>query len=385
VDQEEYERLALKSASYEKKQESLLSRIQWSGDLRLRQENLWYEPDPLGDDRSDRARFRYRLRVGAVAPINDYVTAGFRLATSEDNNIRSENQSVGQDEPDFNFDGIFIDQAYLDFKAPKGWLGESFSLDLIGGKMANPFLWKNGKDSLLWDNDIAPEGGAIVFTTRPTEQWSFFANTGYFVDQENSTAGDPHVLGLQGGFAVTPAEATEIGGRASFYSWDSLDQAFFDRGEDFGNLPGGLEDSFSVGELATYFRYAGFEGWPLLVFGQFAQNFDAEDTPGAGSEDAGWGVGVEVGDSKKWVLLGAGYYREEANFWPAQLTDSDRFDGFTNRKGWTLYGTRQLFANTDLILTLFNSDAIDDDVPPFGESVPDSDRYRLDADILVKF
>jgi hypothetical protein len=397
VDQEEYERLSLKSASWEKERApSLLSKIEWFGDLRLRQENFWYETpdcsgtpadcDPVESDSPDRARFRYRLRVGALVPINETVTAGFRLSSSESSSdIRSTNQSAGRSNPDFNYDDIFINWAYLDFAAPKQWLGEDASLHLVGGKMENPFLWKNGKDYLLWDPDITPEGGAIVFRVKPTERWSFFANAGYFVDQENSTSTDPHVLGLQGGFAVTPAEAVELGGRVSWYSWDSLNQAFFDRGESFGNLPGGLGDPFEVGELATYVRYTGFEAWPILVFGHFARNFEAEDTPGGGKEDTGWGVGVEVGDKKKLVALGAGYYWEEANFAPAQFTDSDLFDGFTNRKGWTVYGTRQLFPNTDLVLTLFGSDVIEDDVPPFADSVEDSDRYRLQADILVKF
>ena len=396
VDQEEYERLALKNSSYEKQQVSFLSKIQWFGDLRLRQENFWYETpdcsglavdcDPVENDSSNRARFRYRLRVGALAPINEYVTAGFRLSSAEsDTDIRSTNQSAGKSQPDFNYDEIFINQAYLALKAPKRVMGENASLQLIGGKMENPFLWKNGKDYLLWDADITPEGGAVAFTVKPTEQWSFFANAGYFVDQENSSSTDPHVMGVQGGFAVTPVEATELGGRVSWYSWESLNEAFLDRGESFGNLPGGLGDPFGVGELATYFRYTGIESWPILVFGHFAQNFDANSTPGAGKEDTGWGVGVEVGDKKEYVLLGGGYYREEANFAPAQFTDSDLFDGFTNRKGWTVYGTRQLFANTDFVLTLFGSDAIEDDVPPFADSVENSDRYRLQTDVIVKF
>jgi hypothetical protein len=429
VDQEEYERLALKNASYEKKQkESFLSKIQWSGDARLRLENFWSDEDEAGDEIEDRTRFRYRLRVGALAPVHEHVDVGFRLASGEDD-IRSTNQSAGRNDPDFDPDDIFIDQAYVTLKSPSNWFGEGSSLKLTGGKIGNPFLWKNSKDYMLWDNDINPEGVGVLFGMKPTEMVSLYASTGYFILDENSSASDPHVFGFQGGFGVTPTDATEFGARATWYEWHSLDGAFFGRGQGFasqtsgaGNLDGGLTDggtclpdvndldldgndeectasgsgSFGAGELAAYFKWAGIEDWPILVFGHYAQNFDAESggtnalgDPGTGAsdEDTGWGAGLEIGDKKKYVMLGAGYYALEANFWPAQFVDSDLFDGFTNRKGWTIYGARQLFTNTELNLTFFMSDAIEDDFAPFDESVlgVDPERYRLQTDIVVKF
>ena len=48
-----------------------------------------------------------------------------------------------------------------------------------------------------------------------------------------------------------------------------------------------------------------------------------------GEEDTAWGVGLEVGDRKKLVLLGAGWYHQEANAFPAQYLESDMFDGFS--------------------------------------------------------
>ncbi len=419
VDQEEYERLALKNASYEKKQkESFLSKIQWSGDARLRLENFWNDEDEAGDEIEDRSRFRYRLRVGALAPVHEYVDVGFRLASGEDD-IRSTNQSAGRNDPDFDPDSIFIDQAYVTLKSPSDWFGEGSSLKVTGGKIANPFLWKNSKDYMLWDNDINPEGVGVLFGMKPTEMLSLYANTGYFILDENTSAKDPHVFGLQGGFGVTPTDTTELGARATWYEWHSLNSDFFQRANNpatdvadpdapdpdqnpvtsgGGSLLGGLtdDDSFGAGELAAYFKWAGIEDWPILVFGHYARNFDAESggtnaalDPGTGAsdEDTGWGAGIEVGDKKKYVMLGAGYYMVEANFWPAQFTDSDLFDGFTNRKGWTIYGARQLFTNTELNLTFFMSDDIEDDFPPFDQSLigMDPERYRLQTDIVVKF
>jgi hypothetical protein len=150
------------------------------------------------------------------------------------------------------------------------------------------------------------------------------------------------------------------------------------------------DDSISAGEVGLYVRYEGIENWPVLVFGHLAQNFEAEDLfdpvtlASAGEEDLGWGVGFEVGDKKKYVKVGAGYYELEANFFPAMMIDSDLLDGNTNRKGWTLYFSRQILKNTDINVTLFKSDRLERG-PLFAESVGGSDRYRLQTDLQVKF
>jgi hypothetical protein len=396
VDQEEYERLALKNASYEKKRtQGLLSRIQWSGDVRLRVEDFWYDDDDFNTDQPDRDRFRYRLRLAALAPIHDLVDAGFRLVSGEDD-LRSQNQSAGRVGPDFDPDSIFIDQVYLTFKAPREWLGEGGQLKATGGKMANPFLWKNSRDNLLWDNDITPEGGAVQLALKPAEMWTLYANTGYFILDENTAAQDPHVLGVQGGFDVMPTDLVSLGARASWYEWHSLDSDFFQRGIDGtggstasagGNLPGGLSDgsSFGAGELAAYLRWAAIEHWPIRIFGHYAKNLDAESVAGSGEQDTGWNGGLEIGDPKVFVLLGAGYYELEADFWPSQFTESDLVDGFTNRKGWAFYVVRQLFTNTDLSLTLLRSFEIEDDQPTFDDSLVNAERFRLQTDVLVRF
>ena len=123
----------------------------------------------------------------------------------------------------------------------------------------------------------------------------------------------------------------------------------------------------------------------MLLFGHWARNFDAQATALADEEDQGFGAGLEVGDKKQWVLLGAGYYRLEANFWPSQFIDSDLTDGITNRESWTLYAVRQIFTNTDLSLELFRSDELEDDSPTFDDSVSGAERYRLRTDVQVKF
>jgi hypothetical protein len=96
-------------------------------------------------------------------------------------------------------------------------------------------------------------------------------------------------------------------------------------------------------------------------------------------------VGLEFGDKKRYVQLGTAYVHLEANAFPSMFVDSDLFDGRTNREGWMVYGSREIFKNTDLNLTAFLSDAIEEDLPAFDDSVPGAHRVRLQADVVVKF
>jgi len=126
----------------------------------------------------------------------------------------------------------------------------------------------------------------------------------------------------------------------------------------------------------------------VTLYGQIAKNLDAAHSdlfPGLEDEDLGWIVGAEVGDRKKLLALGLTYAYFEANFWPAQFTDSDLFDGFTNRKGWAFYGAKEILPNTELSVTLYVSDDISDNVPGLDTSIANANRLRLQTDLQVKF
>jgi hypothetical protein len=386
IDDAKHEELVAKNQAWELSHPSLLSRLEWSGDFRGRIENFWYQEDDFGVDTQDRSRARYRLRVGARAKINEVATAGFRVASGE-GDPRSTNESLGLQD-DFGPDLIFIDQAYVELGVPKRFLPEGMTVKTIAGKQANPFLWKNGKDFMIWDQDITPEGAALQIAGMPTEMLSLYGNVGYFVVDENGGASDPHVTGVQTGFGLLPADCFEFGARVSYYDWRSVNDAFLTRTSATGSLITDTSD-FSVVELASYGRIKTFEKWPILVYGHIAQNLDADSPPGLEDEDLGWGAGLEVGDKKR-ILVGGGYYHLEANFSPAQFTDSDLFDGFTNREGFLVYLARELFPNTELNVTMFSGEEIEDEAAfdigtVNGITVPSAERFRLQTDLVVKF
>jgi hypothetical protein len=399
IDEAKHAELVAKNQAWEASHPSLLSRLEWSGDFRGRLENFWYDEDDFGVDTQDRTRGRYRLRIGARAKVNEVVTGGFMLASGDFDDQdgsgsgcehRSTNRSFGSG-TEFNMDTICIDQAYVELGMPKRFLPEGMTLKSIVGKQANPFLWKNGKDILIWDNDITPEGVGLQVAGPVTDALSLFGNAGYFVADENSGGRDPHVFAAQAGFGFAPLEHVETGGRISFYQWGSDTSTFQGTANSFGALSlvdgagAPISNEYGVLELGGYARFKHVENWPVLLYAQFAQNVDAESIPGAGKQDTGWGAGIEIGDKKHLVSVGAGYYEQEANFAPAQFTDSDLFDGYTNREGWLVYLARELWANTELNVTFFKDDPIEDGAIFAVPGATSSDRMRLQTDFLVKF
>lgn len=357
----------------------LLGKVKWSGDFRGRFEHIGFGED----SEKDRSRGRYRLRLGGKAKVNERVSAGFRLSSGGEH--RSTNESFGGND-DFTPDNFNIDRAFAELKFG--------GLKIVAGKQSNPFRWKNGKDSMLWDGDINPEGVALQYKVKPGGgNLELFANSGYFIIDEESSASDPHIFGLQGGFAADLSGGVSLGARASWYAFRSLDGDFLGRSERNGNealvtqSATGPMRSLDAYEVGAWLR-AGNAQWPFLFYLHYASNADAgqptvTDAMGARSldaQDTGYGFGVEFGSKKHFAKLGFGYYQLEADFWPAQFVDSDLSDGKTNRKGYTVYISRQIWKNTDFNLTWFSGDVTE-------EAFPDSkaERTRLQADLVVKF
>jgi hypothetical protein len=381
-----------------------VDRFEWSGDLRLRYENFLYQHDQRGFDEENRHRFRYRARIGARVRVHERITAAFRLASGA-TNPTSTNQTLGS-AADFDKETIGIDLAYADIALPLAQDG--LDAHFLGGKVPNPFVWKVGKDYLLWDNDISPEGGALTFGYAAAEGARLFANVGAFIDVENRTSADPKVAALQLG-GTGRAGAFECGLRGSGYAWRALDDAFDARAQlngtlgaaqNAGNLAGaGFEDRANVGELSSYLTFAGIADWPLTLFGTAARNFSADDGVVAGfevdNEQNAFIVGLEAGDKARFVKLGLAFARVEANSVVSMFTDSDLFDGSTNRQGFVVWVSRALLPNADLNLEVFSSEELEDlgaasgcavgACGPYENSIANADRVRGRVDLELKF
>ncbi len=131
-----------------------IKNIKLSGDLRMRYE--YDHRDTTTNDDPERNRGRFRWRLGVDTKIVDDVTMGFGLASGS-GDPRTIDQTF---DSSFSKKLLNINYAYAQYK-PLQWLS------LMAGKIrTNPIFRANSLGSwpseLLWDNDITPEGAAVV-------------------------------------------------------------------------------------------------------------------------------------------------------------------------------------------------------------------------------
>lgn len=395
LDEGQLNQLSAKAAKAEAKS-SWTDRISLWGDFRGRYEGFFYVEDDKDVD--DRSRLRYRMRLNGKAEINSRASVLFRLASGSLDD-RSTNATLGGS-PDFAMDQIWLDRAYVRISPfEQGLLpGEAGTLWAEFGRLPNPFVGKIGKDFMLWDNDINLEGMSFLFENDLTDDINLYANAGYYVVQELKDMGDPNLLAAQLGGTINLGEDIVLGGRTSYFRFGNVSMDEIQRGVDGtggvtsagGNIVDGIVShrNADVIEGRVYSQFNCFEDWPIMVYGTISSNLSAQSSelfPQAGKEDLAWGVGAEVGDKKKYVQLGLGWFAIEANAFFSQFIDSDLFDGKTNRKGLVAYASRQILPNTELSVTTFWSRPIDDSLPAFENSVPKADRVRVQADLNFKF
>jgi hypothetical protein len=159
------------------------------GDFRGRYEMFHSD----NEDFFDRHRFRYRLRVGAVATMMENFEAGFRLTSSEPQGNFGGDPISGnttlQDNASKKF--VFIDLAYAKWSPV---ISDTLRNSLTIGKMENPFVVSD----MVFDADYTPEGVGNTFTFTPNDHNTFRLNAGAFVlDEIGAGTADPFLYGAQ--------------------------------------------------------------------------------------------------------------------------------------------------------------------------------------------
>lgn len=169
-----------------------LDRIQWTGDMRVRDEFHYYDkgnaypivdfaqlnrtgpydlnganPPPLLNTLENRTNsLRIRARLGVNVDLGEGVTAGIRIGTGNDNNPVSTTQTLGGG---LAKKDLWLDQAWLAWK-PTDWA------QVIGGRMPNPFM----STDLVYSNDLNFDGIVGKFNVPMTDDIGAFANVGMF-------------------------------------------------------------------------------------------------------------------------------------------------------------------------------------------------------------
>lgn len=331
-------------------------KVALQGDFRYRYENIDQETAT-----SDRNRQRIRARAAIIAKPQDNLEVGFGLATSQDGDPISSNQTIGNGG---SRKDIYLDLAYFNWAALPG-------LNVTGGKFKN-FLYRPGKHALLWDGDWNPEGIGATYVNGP-----FFGSViGTWLESDSNST-EEFTFGAQAGASVPLSENVKITGGVGYFSFNTAgkgtfygtDTAFADNSFD----PLTNEYLFDYQELEL-FADVGFKvaGLPASVFADYVQNTDADQY------DTGWAAGFLLGGAKAKGTWEASYaYQEldpDAVF--GALTDSDFGGGGTDNKGHVLRGAYALTDRWNLAFSYFIN-TIDQNTG----TEQDYDRLQLDMNI----
>ena len=310
--------------------------FKFKGDLRYRHE--W--ADNEAGNTADRNRHMIRARFGFDAKVNDEVDVGFRLSTGGNTNPASRNQTLDNS---FSSKGIYLDLAYADYHP-----AAIENLHIVGGKMNNPFF-KTGSNELMFDADLTPEGGAIIYKRKLSENLTGFGTLGaFYLEERTNDDGDTSMWAAQAGvkYDVPGAEKTYVKAGAGFYDYGNIENFSLANGSALGNTLDGSNNYANDFDIVQVFGEVGFPigDLPGKVFAEYIDN------TGASSKSTGYIIGTSIGKCKKpgnWQFTYS--YRDvQADATVGFLNDGTFANGETDSKGHTISLGYQLAKNLKL-------------------------------------
>jgi hypothetical protein len=364
-----------------------IENVKISGDFRYRHEHLDQEDVTAGRagwaNSVDRHRIRARLMLQAI--INDEWDVAFRLATGSDASPISTNQDL---EDSFDKKDVWLDLAYFTWHP-----AAHEDLTVFGGKMKNAF-YRAGKNQLIWDSDLNPEGIAAQHVTllNGTDQL-LLTGGGFWADEDGTSAGsgvDTSLWGVQAYWKRTIGNPDYVLAGASYYDFaniegrGNLSGTWGSSTSFFGNTNSGLGGAYLRDyDMLEAFGEYGFEcprtGMPIAVFTSWVQNLAAN--PG---DDIGWLVGGKLNKAKdpgSWEL--SWDYRElDADAVVGGLTESDFLGGGTDSRGHKFGFKYQMAKNLQAGVTYYH---LEDDIAGSTSSSRDLNYRRLQTDLIFKF
>lgn len=348
------------------------AKIKGRGDFRFRNENIWQERIvkvnniDTAADAADRERMRIRARLGFDFKATDNVTGTLLFATGADD-PRSSNQTLGGTG---TRKSIGLDMAFVDWKFMQGG-------DILLGKMPNP-VFRPGQ-TLFYDNDFNPEGGAVKFERGILfgTAYGWWITEGYNADADSSANWDARILGLQaglkfpllGGETILAANYYECGlckDNSPLYSNNSNGNTTYKVGSSTTNL---LQYGYDILEISAQTGTT-VHNLPLTFWANYAQNM-ADDV----EYDTAYAIGAMIGkasNAKTWEA-GLFYQSIDKDALFGQWVDSDFGDGKTDSEGWVLKGAYAPVRNFTIAGTYFMN-TLNKDV---GTEL-DYDRLQLD-------
>jgi hypothetical protein len=314
-----------------------IKKLKFTGDFRGRFE----ENNSENKAYIERDRFRYRVRVAAIITLLENFDVGLRLASGNPQTTSS-GTLVGGAPITANTDFsslesrkfIWVDAAYAKWNAIKN---DDTTFTAIIGKMDNPFRLSN----MVWDYDIDPEGGALVFTQKVAQRHTLSAIAAFFVlDELNQGVGsvpsidakdDPYVYGGQLLLDSKWCEHFETSlGVAVFdiankNSLSSQVQPFYNSGNTRIAATGQLKYNYNpvIGTASATYKIDNmplYHGpFPISLMGEYMDN------PAVQNNNQAFRAGLTLGKAGKkcnWEISYR-YQRLEADSWFDALVDDD--------------------------------------------------------------
>ena len=269
----------------------------WKGDLRTRLDLTRSTDEPNSNAKFERTRFNYRFRYGALVKIKSDIEIGFRLGSGVSGQPLSLNQTFGN-----NADKkpLFLDMAYAKWQLVDGPV---FGMNLIAGKMENPFTSKSLKLSdSIFDTNYTPEGIGAEGRFNISTNHSLAFGTGVFIVDENSASiADARLLvyGLKLNSTWSPKwnSAFGVGGYFLQNSDAIADNNSSNGFVGTGNTSSTMNHRPVVADgmisylMDSFPMYKG--AFPVALTGEYIKN------PAASSQNEGASFGVLLGKSGK--------------------------------------------------------------------------------------
>ncbi len=384
-------------------------RLRFNGDLRLRYEKDRFDknnadfaqpasPSVLMNTKVDSDRFKYRVRFGAEAMVNEQWDAVIRLASGSTTNPVSTNATMGDY---MNKDTVLFDSAYLRWR-PEKWV------TVYGGRMPNPWF----SSDLVWDSDLNFEGLAMQVRTPIAESWTPFITAGAFpLQQYDFTQHGKWLMAGQLGLDRKSQNGVGFKIGAAYYNFKNITGVpndpdnpgatdwtapqFQQKGNTLFNIS--ADPNVYKTALASEFKELNVTGtldigfWDpfhIVFLGDYVKNLGFKKSDVAqrtGNTDParqieGYQYGMSLGypaayASGQWRVY---FYKKRlgADAVVDGFTDSDFHLGGTNAKGWILGTDVGLAKNTWLTLRWMTADEISG--PPLAIDV-------LQVDLNARF
>ena len=342
---------------------SFLDRIHLKNDLRLRYESI------ERDDKSDKYRNRYRLRLGAKVDLTDELKleAGMRSGFA---NPTSGNQTFHDDEPlkDYFLQSLRVNT-----------LGLSYELDNSTIKIGRqPYMmYRPLKSQLVWDNDISLNGINYQYQD-DTKIVTLGLNQPTL--EEASVARDDINLILAQYVHKTKLGDAKLNVGTGIYYYDGLkgNTAIF--GSSKGNTLVNHEyaNDYHIAHGFSELQFKDIFGKPLKMAASVAYNISADDN------NLGYDLAVKLGKAKKvgdWQVKYS-YTVIEADAVLGAYSDSDNFGGGTAAHGHAIRAKYKMGKELYIAGNFFFNE-LDESKSKVKGMEPKYERVQLDC--IVKF